>query len=249
METIKIVGCPKVSDEFFALIKTHWSDSIKSIHVEAQKNVTQDAIQFIAGCPVLASLEMINIGFTSIGQQFSFDDAVLQFAEGSPLLKHINIPCCRFITDQVVSYFFDLCPLLESLYIPGSANISDESLAIVALNAPDQMLALDVSQCPRLTRSGFDSLFDVQSNLQSVFISYHNSAVDDDLVLKLIVNNPNLQQLDLKSCPKLYGHCLLKPAINPHVLNNIALDFNPQIQSEVVSKIKKRFKFVTTSLV
>jgi hypothetical protein len=107
---------------------------------------------------------------------------------------------CKNLTDEAMSYLL-FCPLLESLNINRTANITDntiESLIVSSTNLKN----LSLSQCPLITSVALKRLLShSESSIENLNISLNCNI--DSSVMQSIVKMEKLSVLNISACVNL----------------------------------------------
>lgn len=199
-----VSSCSGLTATSFKLLAEH--RRIEWLSVRSNDALGDDALRWIASCPSLTTLDvslsrrltddglrhfgipdvdatdhsaLVSMSLSNI--PYLTDESLCTIASGCKALRHLDLSCCKMITDNGVQALCDLNHL-ESLDLSGCNSLTDQAIdAIVSLPC---LTNLKLARCSLLTDAAADSILDQVSQRQariSIDMRYCNSVSTDAL--------------------------------------------------------------------
>lgn len=142
-----------------------------------------------------------------------------------PQVQVVNLSWCGgggIVSQSCLVNFVERCGsnLLTHLIISSSPAVSDDMLKGIVTYCPN-LLHLDFQSCNSLTSEGLRKVHNL-TNL--IYLNLYRTMIDDAGIICTIHSNPNLQYLNLGSCPKIADYDRVLQEISEHCVNINSLD-------------------------
>jgi len=122
-------------------------------------------------------------------------------------LTTLNLNGCQKITPATIETVLKSCKLVRTLAIGGMATLEDQSLVPI-LRADSKIQRLCLNNCSRLTNYAVEAAAKIlKTSLEELEVAYCAN-IDDDAIIHLAQNAPNLTSLNLYGCYKITDRAL-----------------------------------------
>lgn len=199
-----VSSCSRLTATSFKLLAEH--RRIEWLTVRSNDALGDDALRWIASCPSINTLDvslsrrltddglrhfgvpdvdathrsaLVSMSLSNI--PYLTDESLRAIVSGCKALRHLDLSCCKMITDNGVQALCDLTHL-ESLDVSGCTSLTDH--AIDAIASLPCLTNLKLARCFLLTDAAADSILDQVSQRQariSIDMRYCNSVSTDAL--------------------------------------------------------------------
>ncbi|KAI9339338.1 hypothetical protein BDR26DRAFT_919081 [Obelidium mucronatum] len=175
-----------------------------SINLAKLEMATQRSLEAIAlHCKNLESIDATGLTFNFIPQGGNtLSNSLLLIAKECTGLKSIRIAACKFVEDIAVNALTALCPNLEVIEFPTSANITNASLVKIGTRCKF-LKRLNLSFCPQISDAGMVQFLQLQTEmncLSSLDVSSNSRITDKTMESLKVYGYRKLQELNVSGC-------------------------------------------------
>ncbi|KAJ3234864.1 Dynein regulatory complex subunit 6 [Chytriomyces hyalinus] len=205
LKILNVAGCIRLTDAFIQTAARCFP-LIETINISKLTRVTHRALESLGQhCKNLKGIDASDIQFTYTQddqRRNTLDTSMLLLAKECKGLTHVRIASCKFVNDMTIQLLTALCPQLESLEFPKSANITNAALTKIG-NRCKLLTRMNLSTCPQITYEGLERLFTLATASNEITVldlSMNPIAVNDKTLLLLSRFGLALEELNISGC-------------------------------------------------
>ncbi|KAJ3392242.1 Dynein regulatory complex subunit 6 [Chytriomyces hyalinus] len=205
LKILNVAGCIRLTDGFIHTAARCFP-LMETINISKLTRVTHRALESLGQhCKNLKGIDASDIQFTYTQddqRRNTLDTSMLLLAKECKGLTNVRIASCKFVNDMTVQLLTALCPQLESLEFPKSANITNAALPKIG-NRCKLLTRMNLSTCPQITYEGLERLFTlatVSNEIKFLDLSMNPLAVNDKTLLLLSRFGLALEELNISGC-------------------------------------------------
>ncbi|KAI8607880.1 hypothetical protein BC830DRAFT_1157555 [Chytriomyces sp. MP71] len=210
IKLVDVTGCIQLGDKFVHNLARCFP-ALECLLMAKLRLVTHRSLDVVAlHCKGLTTLDATDVQFSYIEvpdndggtlRTNTLNTSILGLAKECKGLKSVRIAACKFVDDATIQYITALCPEIESLEFPKTANITNVSLAKIG-NRCKFLKRLNLASCPQITDEGLEKLLALATASNDIaFLDVsQNSRITDKTLGLLTKYGCQLSELHVSGC-------------------------------------------------